>query len=214
MIDPDTPSKLLVTSRIRGLVKGAAEIDVGSLSEVEALDLLVATAGIDASEWDEEARGLAMEVVNMCGRLALTVAIVGGMVLEFGGHVDTEFVDMLREEGLGGQDDDEEGGGATVEDRVIKSSLAMIEKSGAKKNSEMMLAIFSHFAVFPEDVAVPLDVFTTLTKTVAGCEPSKKATMQIRASLTTLLAYNLLKGSTSAGAGVFMHDIGKSILPT
>jgi len=31
--------------------------------------------------------------------------------------------------------------------------------------------------------------------------------MQIRASLTTLLAYNLLKGGTAAGAGVFMHDI-------
>ena len=84
VIDPDTPSKLLITTRIRGLVKGAAEVDVGSLSESEALDLLAATAGIDAESWEEEegapGRGLALEVVNMCGRLALTVAIAGGGV--------------------------------------------------------------------------------------------------------------------------------------
>ena len=45
VIDPDTPSKVLCTTRIRGLVKGATEVDVGSLSEAEALDLLTATAG-------------------------------------------------------------------------------------------------------------------------------------------------------------------------
>ena len=101
MIDPDTPSKLLVTTRIRGLVKGAAEVDVGSLSEAEALDLLVATAGIDLASQDEAARGLAVEVVNLCGRLALTVAIAGGMVAEYGGSVDEAFVNVLRDEGIG-----------------------------------------------------------------------------------------------------------------
>ena len=39
----------------------------------------------------------------------------------------------------------------------------------------------------PEDVPVPLDVFTALAKLVTGSQPSKKMTMQIRASLATLL---------------------------
>ena len=107
----------------------------------------------------------------------------------------------------------------TVEDRVIKSSLKMIEKSGETKNEKnekneskhahMTLAIFAHFAVFPEDVPVPLDVFTVLTRALAGpgCEPSKRTTMKIRACLKTLLNYNLLKGSTSEGSGVFMHGM-------
>lgn len=179
VIDPDTPSKLLVTTRIRGLVKGGAEVDVGSLSEAEALDLLTAAAGIDLASQDEAARGLAMQVVNLCGRLALTVAIAGGMVLEFGGDIDDEFVGYLREEGMAEQGDD-----GKVEDRIIKSSLAMIGKS---KNNEVTLALFGLFAVFPEDVPVPLDVFTALAKLVTGSQPSKKMTMQIRASLATLL---------------------------
>ena len=84
LIDQDTASKLLVTSRIRGIVKGAAEVDVGTLSDKEALDLLCATAGIEVEELDEdeEARGLMNEVVTMTGKLTLTVAIVGGR------HVD------------------------------------------------------------------------------------------------------------------------------
>ena len=69
----------------------------------------------------------------------------------------------------------------------------------------MTLALFHHFAVFPEDVGVPLEVFVALTKTITGCDTSKKTTMQIRASLKTLLKHHLLKGST--GSGVLMHDI-------
>lgn len=209
VIDPDTPSKLLVTTRIRGLVKGAAEVDVGSLSESEALDLLAATAGIDSESWEEEegARGLALEVVNMCGRLALTVAIAGGMCVEAGGEVDCLLVETLREEGLQHQDD-EGGEGMTVEDRVIRSSLTMISKGGKKKNSAMTLSIFNLFAAFPEDVAVPFDVFAALSKLITGTEEgSKKSMLQLRSSITTLLNYNLLKGSTTEGSGVFMHDI-------
>ena len=99
----------------------------GSLSEAEALDLLAATAGIDllSLEEDQVVRGLAAEVVNMCGRLALTVAIAGGMVLEYGGEIDKAFVNVMREEGMGEQDDDgEDGSSMTVEDRVIRLSHA------------------------------------------------------------------------------------------
>ena len=151
MIDPDTSSKLLITTRIRGLVKGAAEVDVGSLSEAEALDLLMATAGINIDDGplngplSVEARGLATEVVNLCGRLALTVAIAGGMVCASGSAIDQEFVEVSREEGLR-EEEDEEGSDVTVEERVIKSSLTMIAKGGAgggggKKKAELIRTI-------------------------------------------------------------------------
>ena len=75
IIDQDTASKLLVTTRIRGIVKGAAEVDVGTLSDKEALELLCATAGIEVEELneDEEARALVQEVVTRTGKLTLTV---------------------------------------------------------------------------------------------------------------------------------------------
>ena len=82
VIDPDTASKLLVTTRIRGLIKGVSEVAVGALSRIDALKLLAAAA--EADEYippeEGEAEGndqypMACEVVELCGRLALTVFI-------------------------------------------------------------------------------------------------------------------------------------------
>ena len=69
----------------------------------------------------------------------------------------------------------------------------------------MILTLFNHFAVFPEDVPVPTDVFTALTPILVGGAPSDKTTLKLRGCLTTLLNYNLLKGSVAEGSGVFMH---------
>ena len=79
MLDLDTPSKLVVTTRIRGLIKGS-EVAIGTLSQREALQLLAATAEVDdyvppeegAAEADDQ-YSLACEVVKLCGELALTV---------------------------------------------------------------------------------------------------------------------------------------------
>ena len=55
-------------------------------------------------------------------------------------------------------------------------------------------------------VTVPVPVFTALTPIlIDGGVPCKRFTFDIRTCLTTLLDYNLLKGSLSAG--VFLHDI-------
>ena len=62
---------------------------------------VVSTAGIQSAlEEDAATRALAVEVVELCGLLALTVAIAGGMISEFGGDIDESFVEHLREEGL------------------------------------------------------------------------------------------------------------------
>ena len=80
VIDPDTSSKLMVTTRIRGLIKGGCEVAVGTLSQRDALQLLAATAGIEVPPEEEKAEEgdqyrLACEVVGLCGHLALTVPI-------------------------------------------------------------------------------------------------------------------------------------------
>ena len=59
------------------------------------------------------------------------------MVLEAGGTVDEYFVDVLREEDVRTQEDEnDDGDGMTVEDRIIRSSLAMIGKGGKKKKGD------------------------------------------------------------------------------
>ena len=73
VIDPDTSSKLMVTTRIRGLIKGGSEVAIGTLSQVDALKLLAATAEVDEYEENHGQYRMACEVVELCGCLALTV---------------------------------------------------------------------------------------------------------------------------------------------
>ena len=80
MIDPDTSSKLMVTTRSRGLIKGGSEVAIGTLSRRDALKLLAATAEVDEYLAPEEGKAekdgqyrMACEVVELCSCLALTV---------------------------------------------------------------------------------------------------------------------------------------------
>ena len=72
----------MVTTRIRGLIKGGREVAIGTLSKVDSLKLLGATA--EAEEYvppekgeadDSDQYHMACEVVGLCSCLALTVCI-------------------------------------------------------------------------------------------------------------------------------------------
>ena len=70
----------MVTTRIRGLIKGGSEVAIGTLSQVDALKLLAATAEVDeykppkkGGAEDDGQYHMACKVVELCGRLALTV---------------------------------------------------------------------------------------------------------------------------------------------
>ena len=70
----------MVTTRIRGLIQGGSEVAIGTLSRVDALKLLAATAEVEGyvPRKKGEAGGndqyhMACEVVELCGCLALTV---------------------------------------------------------------------------------------------------------------------------------------------
>ena len=73
VIDPDTSSKLMVTTRIRGLIKGGSEVAIGTLSQRDALKLLAATAQVDEYAEHDGQYHMACEVVELCSCLALTV---------------------------------------------------------------------------------------------------------------------------------------------
>ena len=75
------------------------------------------------------------------------------------------------------------------------------------RNSELASSVFLFFAIFPEDIPVPAGFFYVVTPLLADYEDKKKANLLIGRSLSTLLKFNLLKGSLSVGSGVFMHDI-------
>ena len=132
-IDPDNASRLLVTTRIRGLLKHASEVDVGVLSAEEALKLLVASAEMtdeDIEEGSDDQR-IAKEIVELCGRLPLTLAIAGGMVADNGQMFTEDILDVMQDKQ---ELEDEEG--MTVECRVISSSVAMMVKGEGRREAQ------------------------------------------------------------------------------
>ena len=201
-IDPDNSSRILVTTRIRGLLKNATEIDVGVLSQPEALKLLLSSADVDDELEEGSSEYLAaIEMVELCGGLPLTLAIAGGMVANTGQGFTEDILEAMKEKQ---EFEDEEG--MTVETRVISSSTRQMVKV-AGKHKDLVAKVFRFFACFPEDVPVPASFFNKIAPLLSDDENEKKARLAVGTCLSTLLKYSLVKGSLSVGNGVFMHDI-------
>ena len=204
-IDPDNGSRLLVTTRIRNILKNSHEVSVGVLVKSEALELLLSSAGVreDTIQEGGNEHRIALEIVELCGRLPLTLAIAGGIIADNPGGLTDEVVDMMKEDRLREEDDEGESG-MSLEERIISSSLKMIRA----KNKELVLKIFNFFAVFAEDVSVPTGFFNAFSSVLTDCKSSNKVKIAVGHALGTLLKYNLVKGSLSGGScGIFMHDV-------
>ena len=156
---------MLVTTRIRGLLRQAEEVDIGVLSRDQSLELLISTAEVSPADVQVGSTGLrvAMEISELCGRLPLTLAIAGGMISDNPEGFTDEIVVLMKEDYLQEQVD-EDGNSMTLEERVINSSLKAI----TSKNKTLVLSTFRFFAVFPEDAPVPAAFFNVFASTLSG----------------------------------------------
>ena len=126
------------------------------------------------------------------------------MISEVDGIIDSTLVDILQSEGIHNTDAEDEG---SVEERVITASLQMIRKS-KKKTAELTEQVMLFYAVFAEDVPIPTAVLTTCVPSIImKASPTAKTEHSVRAVLSTLLKYNLVKGGLAESSGTFMHDI-------
>jgi hypothetical protein len=73
-LDESTNSRMLISTRIRGLVAGAREIQVQLLSNQEAVSMLCAMAELDAATVPSSV----MSIIRLCGNLPLCLGIVAG----------------------------------------------------------------------------------------------------------------------------------------
>ena len=147
-VDPASPSKLFITTRIRGVVQGCAEVSLNLMAQEESVDLLLRTAQIDAA--DDDATAAAAQIADLCGNLPLFLSICGGIIVGYDGSTDwqTEIVELLREDRLGLIED---GSGDDIVGRLIDSSLDMLKDDTA-------LSVFMALGVCPEDVLIKLPV--------------------------------------------------------
>jgi hypothetical protein len=190
-IDEKTNSRLLVTSRIRGLVQGSSEVSLDLMSSEEAVDLVLRTGGVEHPTQDDAS---AAEVISLfCDRLPLYLGICGGMIVAYDGDQSwhTELVDMLRIDRVGVMNEED-----SAVESVVESSLKMLKDEHAE-------ALFMCLGVCPEDVPIPIAA-VQLIYAAAG-ESSSSSALAIRRSVKKLLDRNLLSGSIAEG--VTQHDI-------
>ena len=195
-LDTRTASRLVITTRIKQLMPGTPEFELGVLEPDDAAALMLEVAGLDASAmakggYDEKV----YEVCKCCGYLPLVLSIAGSMLSEYGDAVDDEFLALLKDEGSGGGDRVGEHGDEMVdiEDRLITSSLASYDGHDKAQVEQL----FYFLACCPEDVPLPFPVLKALSPHIEG--PNQKYPgRKIRSWTTALLQMSLLKGTIKA----------------
>jgi hypothetical protein len=80
VVDPSAGSKILVSSRISGLLSGSTEIKLSLLSISESVEMLSHAAGLDSAELSASL----VEVAKCCGRLPLCLNIAARMIADCG----------------------------------------------------------------------------------------------------------------------------------
>eukprot|EP01046_Picozoa_sp_COSAG06_P039278 COSAG06_NODE_4620_length_4092_cov_389.018373_2_plen_296_part_00 len=185
LVDTSTPSKALVTTRIRGL-GGGTQLELGVPSEEESVQLLLSSAGVEDID---AVPAEAAEVVQLCGRLPLAVDLAGKILRDFGIKSDQSWVgipELLREEMRACGDSDE----TTVEYRVIAASLNAIplrERESARR-------VFAVFAFVAEDTYVPMSAFRILLSAVSD-KKELVPELQIRRWMQTLINRSIVLGT-------------------
>ena len=190
----DKRSAVVVTTRIRSLLDGAAEVQCGVLSLEASLELLLRTGGCE--QLLDAPPPAALEAVELCGRLPLALGIAGGIIDELADVWQDELCALLKEEFSEGE--------ASVEERVVTASLRAVPE---KMRAEVE-ALFVIFAIFPEDAVVPaatLDAVAPLMQSGSASSSAAQQKRQVRKCLQQLLKANMLRGSIELG--VSAHDL-------
>jgi hypothetical protein len=82
VVDPTTGSKILVSSRISGLLSGSTEVKLSIMTVSESIEMLSHAAGLDSVELSASL----VEVTKICGRLPLCLNIAATMITDCGEH--------------------------------------------------------------------------------------------------------------------------------
>ena len=201
-IDDSTPSKVLVSSRVRGVLEGGLIVDLGLPSNDDAIRMLLKEAGlgnIDPSEAPPEA----MAVVAFCNNLPLAVGIAGSMLKKMSLGVDDDWsgiVGVLKSEfGEGGQS-------RAMENSVIRTSLKSIKGSQQAEVMQLLTA----FGMVPEDTTCPLEVIGMMFAAVGKARNARPKLQRIpprllvRKWLKLLIDRSLVLGTVDKPQ---LHDV-------
>jgi tetratricopeptide (TPR) repeat protein len=198
-VDAGAGSRTLATTRIKGLVPGAGQVELDLPSRAEAVALLLASAGLpDLSPGEAPAE--AAEVVELCGRLPLAVDIAGRLLGDLGlrGGDWAGVPRMLQLEMRRAADDGEE---SSLEYRVIDASLSSLSRRQQRSATTLLGA----FALVAEDVAIPPAALALVLSAAAPPDdPALGSALGARKVLQLLINRSLVLGTWERPS---LHDI-------
>ena len=194
-VDVSAGSKVLISTRMKGLLAGGHQVEVGLPSVADSVRMLLAVAGVDAGE----PTGV-REVVGLCGRLPLALGIAGRLAASLG-LVGTETQDWSDMIGVLKEELRESDGGA--EEGMIRASLRGLKGSAQEQAS--VKALLNLFALVPEDTHAPLGMLLLMFKATSLTHDSEGTTiMHIRKWLRILLNRSLVLGTIDRPS---VHDL-------
>jgi hypothetical protein len=206
----DTAHRLLVTTRIGGLVPRATVIELLVMGKNEAVALMLDLANIEqgvylkenpSSQWPpQEAYAIASE----CGLLPIMLTVAAQVVRSWGQGWEGAVLPLLKEQyGTGAA------GGASLEERVIGAGLQVL---GKLEDAAAIKGLFGAFAVTQEDFIHSMPVVELLWRSCCDAECKGKhrenkllMRLKVRQWAQILVDHSLLLGSSTHG--IHLHDI-------
>jgi hypothetical protein len=206
-VDDTTGSKVLVSSRVRGVLDKATPgtprqsctiVDVGVPGADEAVQMLFGMAGLPPGT---SVAPEAVEIVRFCNRLPLALGIAARLVREMDVTDDWHGVAELMKEEFAATEQ-----ARSMEERVIQTSLNAIQGP----HRDQILRLFRALAVVPEDTRIPVEVCGMLFEAEAGAAmPKPPPLLNIRRWLRQLIDRSLVLGTVDKPS---LHDIVKDFV--
>lgn len=194
--DESAGSKVLISTRVKGLLEGAHQVEVGLPSPSDASRMLLSAAGVQTPGITHDHPAGINEIVQLCGRLPLALGIAGRLVASLGlvGKDDwSGIIGVLKEELH-----ESHSGGA--EEGMIRASLRGLK--GSAKEQANVRSLLLLFGLVPEDTCCPLEVLLLMFNAI---NPTSSTTlMHLRKWLRILLNRSLVLGSVDRPS---VHDL-------
>ena len=145
-VDPNTNSKVLISSRVREVLDGGQIMDIKVPSKSDSVKMLLGAAGLDIAAL--KSREEVAKVAEMCKRLPLTIGVAGKLIRQIAHGSNmlaandwTDVVTLLDEELASAH------GEVSIEETVIRASIKAIPE----KLRVQVTQLFHSFALVPED---------------------------------------------------------------
>eukprot|EP01051_Picozoa_sp_SAG22_P005355 SAG22_NODE_315_length_12535_cov_3.240351_14_plen_267_part_00 len=174
----------MISTRLRGLLKGAAAVELKPPTDASAIKILMTAAEMPESMAPPKE---AATVIDMCDRLPLALVMAGRLIAQLGLSTDwTGVTDILDEELRENEQ-------TSSEQLVIKASLAGLK--GSARDKLGINNLFAVFALVPEDTVCPIETLGIMYDALYNEGKAPVSLLHIRKWLKVLIDRSLVLGT-------------------